>query len=255
MLSSLTPNHSIVSGCRRLAYLLREIGLMHTLGVAVSLVEDRLLRIYDHWYGVKTSGLIRLEKTSFTPNRLADATALYGPVNAWAFRKMLAVLALPRSLRFVDLGSGLGRACFLAAEYGFQRVIGVELASDLCAAAKENLRTCKLPATCLDRITILEMDALRYCETTDDDVFFLFRPFSLDFMQEILRLLTARAAQLGKKMTLIYTERIAPGNSYLGIFEDTSVYRAIGEVTKLGQVIVAYEIGAPSDRRESSALT
>src|SRR5262245_18962168 len=82
-----SSHHSILSRSRRLIYLLRTIGLGQTLELAASLVEDRLLRVFDRRYGVRTSGFIRLDQTSFVTKRPAPSTAYYGPVNAWALRK------------------------------------------------------------------------------------------------------------------------------------------------------------------------
>src|SRR5213592_1843724 len=123
-------------------------------------------------YGVRTSGYVSLASTSVDRAKLRHATS-YGPVNAWAFRRLLRNLSLPRTLHFADLGCGLGRACILAAEYGFEKVTGVELAPELCAVARENMSCCRLPESSRSRIKIVEGDVLDYCAATDDDVFFV----------------------------------------------------------------------------------
>src|ERR1019366_4060320 len=148
-----------------------------------------------------------LSNTSFDPSKLKHATS-YGPVNAWAFRGLLKRLRLSRTLRFADLGCGLGRACILAAEYGFQKVTGVELAPELCVAARENVSRCSLPALNKSSIEIVQGDVLEYGESTEDDVFFVYRAFSLEFLQAVCEKLAQRAFCQKRLLTLIYSERL-----------------------------------------------
>src|SRR6266849_10272478 len=103
---------------KRLLHHLRDFGAVKTLSLCLSVIEDQYFRCFDRRQRVRTSGHISLSDTSFDRSKLRHATS-YGPVNAWAFRRLLRKLNLPKSLHFVDLGCGLGRACILAAEYGF----------------------------------------------------------------------------------------------------------------------------------------
>src|SRR2546423_7653399 len=154
-------HHTLSSAFKRLASLLRGAGLRKTLSVFLSVADDRYLKTFDRKYGVRTSGFIVLSTTSFAPARLRDAT-IYGPVNGWAFRKLLRTIRLPRNSAFVDLGCGLGRACILAAEYGFEKVTGVELAPELCAAANENIENWRKHSGINNSINILQMDPLNF---------------------------------------------------------------------------------------------
>ncbi|HTK94211.1 MAG TPA: methyltransferase domain-containing protein [Terriglobales bacterium] len=74
----------------------------------------------------------------------ALAGAPYQPTVPAEFREMLQALALDfRAFTFLDIGSGKGRALLLAAEYPFRRIVGVEIAPALHAAAEANLRKWK----------------------------------------------------------------------------------------------------------------
>ncbi len=55
----------------------------------------------------------------------------------------LGDLPIPDHSRFtfIDLGSGKGRILFLAAEYPYRRIQGVEFARELHSEAQENFRT------------------------------------------------------------------------------------------------------------------
>src|SRR2546429_3251000 len=178
-------NHTFASALKRLVDLLRGFGVVNTLSVCVGTLDDQHLKSFDRRYRVRTSGYVSLTSTSVDRSKLRHATS-YAPVNAWAFRRLLRDLNLPRTLHFADLGCGLGRACILAAEYGFEKVTGVELAPELCAVARENMSRCRLPATSRASVKIAEGDVVDYCVDTDDDVFFIYRAFSVAFFRTVL---------------------------------------------------------------------
>jgi SAM-dependent methyltransferase len=210
----------------------------------LAMVDDHHVRSFDRKYGVRTSGHIQLSKTSFDPAKLNKATA-YGPVNAWGFRKLLRILNLPKSSSFVDLGCGLGRACILAAEYGFSKVTGVELAPELCDVARENIDKCQVTAARQVPVDIVEGDVLNYCDEATDDVYFMYRPFSLDFLHEVVGKLVDRAASLKKPFTVIYSERLgSPRSEGVAMFTRLPAFRKIYEVSTFGQSFFVFRCEA-----------
>jgi len=109
---------------------------------------------------------------------LRDATQ-YSPVNGWAFRRLLKDLNLPRQLHLWIWGAAWagvhpGRRIWL------RKSDGVELSPELCVTARENVASCRPPSGRMSPISILQMDVLDFCEQTEADVFFMFRPFSAD---------------------------------------------------------------------------
>jgi SAM-dependent methyltransferase len=244
-MSRLLGHLSLVSAFQRFVRLVRGLGVLPTLVMLLAVLDDRCLRSFDRKYRVRTSGLIPLANTSFERARLADATQ-YGPVNAWAFRRFLRQLNLPHESHFVDLGCGLGRACILAGEYGFRKVTGVELAPELCQVARANLSRCRLPSDRLSPVTILQMDAFDFCENTDADVFFMYRPFSGEFLSHILEKLKERAASQNRILTIIYSERMLVPISSAKIFAGNPAFRKTHEAGFLGQAFYVYQCGSPS---------
>jgi SAM-dependent methyltransferase len=236
----LLGTHSLASAWQRLLSLFRELGVWQTCALLLGTLDDRWLRSFDRRYRVRTSGFIQLDTTSFNRERLRDATQ-YGPTNGWAVRRILKQLKLSRELKFCDVGSGLGRICILAAEYGFSKVTGVELAPELCVAARENIAGCRLPAEQRARIQILQMDAFDYCATTDDDVFFMFRPFSGEFLGVVLDKLAARAKEKAKPLTLIYSERTMASVNHGEVIGAHVDYRKQCEAVILGQAFYVFE--------------
>lgn len=240
--------HTASSALKRLLGHLQTFGLMKTLSLCVSTLDDQYLRLFDRKYRVRTSGHISLSAMSFDPSKLSDTTG-YSPVNAWAFRWLLKKLNLPKTLHFVDLGCGLGRACILAAEYGFENVTGVELARELCVIARENISNCRLRAlraSSKPSIQIVQGDILEYCEQADDDLFFIYRPFSPALSRLVRQKLAERAALQKKSVTIIHAERLCwpPSCEVMEISEDETFCK-IYQGDMLAQAFYVYQCGRP----------
>lgn len=206
-MTNLLGNFTPSSGAKRLVLLLRRYGLWQTAAVCAAMIDDVHLRSFDRKYGVRTSGHIELSETSFDPSKLDKATS-YGPVNAWGLRKLLTILNLPKSFTFADLGCGMGRACIVAAEYGFAKVTGIELAPELCKIARENVASALVPGERKRAIQIIEGDVSDYCDHSNDDVYFMYRAFSLPFLNDVLTKLIQSATDQQRSFVLIYTERL-----------------------------------------------
>jgi SAM-dependent methyltransferase len=237
-----------LSAFQRFFGLLRDLGLAQTLALLISALDDKIVRSFDRRYRVKTSGFIVLNTTSFKASRLGDATQ-YGPVSGWGFRRFLKRVALPRHLHFADLGCGLGRACILAADYGFEKVTGVDLAAEFCEQARANVKSCRPPSGRLTPIEILQMDAIDYCDQTDADVFFMFRPFSADFMNRILDKLRLRAVGQKRDLTIIYSERAAVPGDYSRMICAKPGYRKLSEFVSLGQAFYVFQCSCAPERQ------
>jgi SAM-dependent methyltransferase len=255
-MSRLFGDHTLFSAFKRFTHLVGEAGLAGTASIIFSGLDDKYIKSFDRRYGVKTSGWILLSDTSVARSRLAHATQ-YSPVNGWALQRVLRELALPRNLHFVDLGCGLGRACILAAEYGFAQVTGVELAPELCVGARENLKRSRLSAGEQSAISIIEMDALEFCKDTDGDVFFMYRPFSLEFLRVVLSTLAERAAVRQRPITIIYSERMMLPGSFAAQISADKKFRKLCDAGSFGQAFYVYrcnEAGASDDGNRPSTV-
>jgi SAM-dependent methyltransferase len=242
-MSHLLGHHTFGSASKRLATLLRRAGLGPTLSTLLASLDEKYLKSFDRRYRIQTSGIILLPGTSFDRSRLLDATQ-YGPINGWGFRKFLRKSGFPRNLHFVDVGCGLGRACILGAEYGFEKVTGVDLAAEFCAAARQNAARCRPPSGKLSPIDIVQMDAPVFCGQTDGDLFLMTRPFSRSLTRAVLDIMAARARSLNKVMTVIFAERMLVPDSYAPVFAETGVFRAVSQVTYWGQALYVFQCGA-----------
>ncbi|HXW57626.1 MAG TPA: class I SAM-dependent methyltransferase [Candidatus Cybelea sp.] len=229
---------------QRLSKIMKASGVRQTASACISVLEDHYLKCFDLLYGVRTSGYISLSETSVDTSKFQQANR-YGPVNAWAFQRLLRELALSKNLRFADLGCGLGRACILAAEYGFAKVTGVELASEFCAIARENIRKCRRSA-CRDvPIEIINDDVAKYSDTTTDDVFFMYRPFQWEFFGLVVAKLVKRATEQGKTITVIYSERMNVPQPFTLALAQNPSFEAIHQLKTLGQQFDVYRCAPP----------
>jgi hypothetical protein len=90
------------------------------------------------------------------------------------------------------------------------------------------------------------MDAFDFCENTDADVFFMYRPFSGEFLSHILEKLKERAASQNRILTIIYSERMLVPISSAKIFAGNPAFRKTHEAGFLGQAFYVYQCGSPS---------
>ena len=146
-----------------------------------------------------------------TRTRLAGAIAGagYQPTDPDVLRGMLAQLQLDFArFTFVDIGSGKGRALFIAAEYPFHRIIGVELLPELHAAAVRNIarfedakqRTFPIESVCVD--------ALDYVFPADPLVVYLFNPLPEPALAAVLDHLSASINSQPRDACILYANPI-----------------------------------------------
>jgi SAM-dependent methyltransferase len=87
---------------------------------------------------------------------------------------------------FIDLGSGKGRALFVAAEYPFRRIEGVEFATELHVEAQENVLAFRGVRRKCTRIECVNMNAIEYPFPNENLVLYLANPFDDHVMEKVL---------------------------------------------------------------------
>jgi SAM-dependent methyltransferase len=225
--------------------LLRRDGIVATAAVVASVIEDGYLRVFDRRYGVRTSGYLQLTNTS-----VGEAGARrghrYRAVNAWAFKQVLARLAPPKDSRFVDLGCGLGRACLLAADYGFSRVRGVDMVPEFCAQAGNNVKSFCAAGKNRTPVEILLEDAVDYSSRSDDDIVFLYNPFPAPVLEMVLTNFIAQAGHHQRPVWIIYSERTLETSRTLVMLEEKTALKQMFFHSSWGQAFHAFKIINPN---------
>ena len=222
--------------------LLRQHGVPATVSVISSVIEDGYLRVFDRRYGVRTSGYLQLADTSLGA-AAATRGHRYRAVNAWAFKHVLARLAPSPDANFVDLGCGLGRACLLAAEYGFRRVRGVDMVPEFCAQAADNARVFANAGKKYSPVEIFLKDAVDYSRDSDDDVIFLYNPFPVPVLENVVANLMASAGRRSSETFIIYSERILETSRTLETLQQKSALKRVLFHSSWGQAFHVFKIG------------
>ncbi len=114
------------------------------------------------------------------------------------------------SLQFADYGSGRGRVVCFAAQFPFEKVIGIEVDSGLVAASRKNLgslRNRRAPAE------IVQEDVVNF-DCRDISVFFFYNPFGLKTMEIVLSKIRQSLVDKPRRITIVYYNPV-----HLSLFE------------------------------------
>ena len=209
---------------RRVRELLRTRGV---IGSAVHVVRHvpwspgrlrGLLReaSYDREMGVQTSPPVPAVQLGIDPGKLGGVAtnahgSAYMPTPAWALPAILRELhiAFPE-YTFIDLGSGMGRAVLIAAEFPFAKVVGIEFSQELDRIARNNLvnrQGTRLGAA----IELICQDATEYEFSPTKSVVYMFNPFQEAVMKSALgRLQAAFQGRTGDAI-IIYFNPVLKG--------------------------------------------
>jgi SAM-dependent methyltransferase len=126
----------------------------------------------------------------------------YEPTPLGDFAPLLGHVPFPlESATFLDVGSGMGRAVFLAASYPFRTVIGIEFSRALHEVAKENLaRIDRAGFACRD-VRLVCADAASYRFPRGALVAYLYNPFDAAMLATVLERL---AAPPRRELAIVY---------------------------------------------------
>ena len=135
----------------------------------------------------------------------ALAGAPYMPTVPAEFAEILQALAIPLAeYTFVDIGSGKGRALLLAAEHGFRRVVGVEIAPELHAAAQQNVAKWREQHSHGPAIDLYLGDAVDFELPAEPLVVYLFNPLPEAALASFLVRLERSLAEQPRAVHVIY---------------------------------------------------
>lgn len=119
---------------------------------------------------------------------------------------------------FVDFGCGKGRAIIVAATFPFRRVIGVEIADALAAAAQENVVRMKRRKA--SAVEVLKMDAAQFEVPFDANVIYFYNPFAGKLLERVVSNIHVSFTKRPRRLHIVYInddhfEAIVRGQSWL----------------------------------------
>lgn len=166
--------------------------------------ERRLDREFDFRFGVDTSGILDFEQLGVQSQNVVHAT-WYEQTKPAAFDELMKHLRIRyEDFIFVDFGSGKGRAVFLASEYPFRKIIGVEFARPLHEIAEQNLEYYYSPTQRCDAIELYCQDATEYVIPPEPAVYYFYNPFDAEVMATVLDNITQSLRIAPRPVFILY---------------------------------------------------
>lgn len=195
---------AISIGLIRLALRPHERLRQRELDLAFTRKRQEIDSKFDEYNNLDTGGRIELEELTLSSTN-PDESNFYQAVFPETFGKCIERLNIdPREYVFIDIGAGKGRALFLAQDYNFKRVIGVELGKELVEVCKQNIARRNMDGVKRPRVEILWMDALKYSLPPEPTVLFLYNPFGAPLMNAMANSIEKSLIDLPRKVKIIY---------------------------------------------------
>lgn len=157
-----------------LYYVLRSVILRGPLG-AYQLMRDEFR--YEKIFGIKTAAIKTSNSVKFHDYQGAGYRILR--------RLFKEVVPHTHNYEFVDIGCGKGRAIFVAENFGYDQLTGIDLDEALIVEAEDNLKKYALKRES-SVIKFIHANALDYNYTGKPTVYFLFNPFNEEVLREVL---------------------------------------------------------------------
>ena len=176
------PSRSLVTLPGRTIRFVRAHGLSAATRKMRAHVDNAL---FDRRYGVQSDGWAAVSDLDVVGDNKEHGQNCQ-PIKPLAFSSAMATFDIPREGVFVDFGSGAGRALMMAVLSGFDRVVGVEFARDICPLAERNLDIFRERTGRQFGSRILNLDATTYDIEDDDQVFFFYNPFGRSVLESVL---------------------------------------------------------------------
>ena len=142
---------------------------------------------FDTTRHVRTAGNVRLRDAGTLVGEIRDSE-MYGPVRAANAHTALRDLPCGdlSEYTFIDMGSGKGRMLFVAAEYPFRKVVGVEFSNDLHEQAVANIGSYKHGRQRCGEIESVLANAATFEFPDEKLVIYMFNPFGPEIMHAML---------------------------------------------------------------------
>ncbi len=153
-------------------------------------VASRLARLgdgtFDRRWGLDTRGIVETFEMEDvrSPNRVHGLR--YEPTPVRPLRRVLREAGIPLRGTFVDMGCGRGRVLVVAAEHGFERIVGVDYSPRLCETAQSNAARYRARGGRPSRIEVVCADAAQWQPPDDATIFYFFHPFHAPVFARVL---------------------------------------------------------------------
>jgi hypothetical protein len=171
----------------------------------------RLDREFDAEHGVNTAGIVELAGLRIEGENSRHGVR-YEQTRPTDFEELMgAVQVRFEDFVFVDFGSGKGRALLLASAYPFRKIVGVEFAAELHAAALENVRRYRSPARRCGEFELHCADAAEFPVPREPAVFYFYNPFGEEVMAKVLANIRQSLEEQPREVFILYCNSVLRG--------------------------------------------
>jgi SAM-dependent methyltransferase len=168
----------------------------------------RAVHPFDERFGVETSGLIYELRSGHQHDLYNNGYFAVAPSVFHAImRTMREQLHLDyQRFRFVDLGSGKGRALLLASDYPYREIIGVELSPQLDRVARTNIARYTSLKDGLPRPPVISIagDATEFPWPAGPLIVYMWNAFTQPVMERVFENLHASLKAEPRELYLVY---------------------------------------------------
>jgi SAM-dependent methyltransferase len=162
---------------------------------------------FDAKNGTDTGGICEIGTLDIACSPNAIYAERYQASSIDWVRRSLASLDIELSqFAFVDFGSGKGRVLFIAAEFPFREVIGVEFSRELNEIAVANISRLRSSAVASGKVRSVCTDAVSFELPQSHIVCYFYNPFGAAVMQRIVERLVAHHRSHGYRIIVVYAD-------------------------------------------------
>lgn len=173
--------------------------------MAICLLADEI--IGERKYRIQSTDFHRIK--SFHEKTDTGAYS-YMPSNYKLLEKVLWYInTLPHNHSFLDIGCGRGRAMAVAATFGFNKIMGIDMIEDYCQHARDQLQAIQAQHPELNYEVVCG-DATVFPIPQDIQIIFLYNPFEEWVLQRVIRNILMSREQAPRNIFVIYINPCFP---------------------------------------------
>lgn len=165
-------------------------------------IEREINQSLEDVLGDRFEAAVGLDFTSAGEDDPGSASVRYQPSSRAAFFGLFEWLKPGPDDVFVDVGSGKGKTLYYAAQLGFRKCVGIEVAPPLVRLAERNLR--RLALTTDVELLLRDAGEVSAAELAAGTVFYLYHPFYEETLTKFLAALVDSQAIRPRSITVVY---------------------------------------------------
>ncbi len=157
---------------------------------------------YEKQFKIKTHSITNLHDLDLAGS--IDGANHYQGASYYILSLLFAEINKITSAKsFIDYGCGKARAMIFAANYGFNKIEGIELAKELCVAGQSNIDLVKSGFPKVN-FAIHHADATTYTSIDEIQVFYFFNPFQETVMNKVIENIKQSYSRAKRDIFVIY---------------------------------------------------